>query len=300
MTTLGVKRNFLGIDAEFSQLESSQIVIVSAPYEHTVSYGGGTKFGPRAILEASKYVEFYDEETNRELCFDVGIATTKPIDFGSNADRKALTLITRRVDALLDRNKFVVTLGGEHTVSSAAIASHYKKYPDMSVLQFDAHSDLRDTYQGSSFSHASVMARVCEFMDPTKITQVGIRALCKEEAEFIKKNRINTYMMSAVRRGLHGTDWMKACVQGLSKNVYITLDVDGLDPSIMPSTGTPEPGGLLYDEVVQIVRNVVQSGRRIIGLDVVELAPAKGVYHPDLTTARLMYKILNLAFLQKP
>lgn len=296
MTTLGIKRNFLGLEQEYSDLDNALVAIVSAPYEHTVSYGGGTKNGPKAILDASRYVEFYDDETQRELCFEVGISTIKPIEFGDNVDRKALTLIQRRIAALLDRGKFVVTLGGEHTISSACISAFQRRYPNLSVLQFDAHADLRDSYDGSVFSHASVMARVCEFMKPSHLTQVGIRAICREEADFIRERGVNTFTTSSIRRGLHGPEWIKSVVGTLSDEVYISFDVDGLDPSVMPSTGTPEPGGLFYHEALSIIREVVASGRTIVGFDVVELAPIRGVHHADLTAARLVYKILNLAF----
>lgn len=289
-------KNFLSIDAKYSQLDNSMIAIVSAPYEHTVSYGGGTKGGPKAIIDASAYVEFYDDETERELCFEEGITTLKPIAFGKATDAKALKKIQDQVDALLDMGKFVVTLGGEHTISAAPIKAYHQRHPKMSVLQFDAHSDLRDSYEGSKYSHASVMARVAEFVPPKQITQVGIRAQCIEEAEFIKKNKVNTFYASAIRRGVHGKNWQKKVVQTLGKEVYITFDVDGFDPSIMPSTGTPEPDGLFYSETIDVIREIVKSGRTIIGLDVVELAPVAGVHHPNLTTARLIYKILNLAF----
>jgi agmatinase len=296
MKSLPSTKNFLAIDAKYSELETSMIAIVSAPYEHTVSYGGGTKLGPKAILEASAYVEFYDDETDRELCYEEGITTLKPIAFGKAVDAKALKMIQDQVESLLDMGKFVVTLGGEHTISAAPIRAYHERHPKMSVLQFDAHSDLRESYEGSKFSHASVMARVAEFVPPKQITQVGIRAQCIEEAEFIKKNKVNTFYASAIRRGIHGKDWQKKVVATLGKEVYITFDVDGFDPSIMPSTGTPEPDGLMYSETIDVIREIVRSGRTIIGLDVVELAPVAGVHHPNLTTARLIYKILNLAF----
>ncbi|RPI67829.1 MAG: agmatinase [Ignavibacteriae bacterium] len=296
MKSLPSTKNFLAIDAKYSELETSMIAIVSAPYEHTVSYGGGTKLGPKAILEASAYVEFYDDETDRELCYEEGITTLKPIAFGKAVDAKALKMIQDQVESLLDMGKFVVTLGGEHTISAAPIRAYHERHPKMSVLQFDAHSDLRESYEGSKFSHASVMARVAEFVPPKQITQVGIRAQCIEEAEFIKKNKVNTFYASAIRRGIHGKDWQKKVVATLGKEVYITFDVDGFDPSIMPSTGTPEPDGLMYSETIDVIREIVRSGRAIIGLDVVELAPVAGVHHPNLTTARLIYKILNLAF----
>jgi len=294
--TLGTSKNFLQIEAKHSGLANSAIAVVSAPYEHSVSYGSGTALGPKAILDASAYVEFYDDETRRELCFDVGIATLQPISFGKSVNASALKLIETKIDALLDMKKFVVTLGGEHTISAAPIASHLRTYPKMSVLQFDAHSDLRQEYQGSKFSHACVMARVAELMPPSNITQVGIRAQCIEEAQMIKQKKINTFYASGIRTGKYGKDWIDSVVKSLKKEVYITFDVDALDPAIMPSTGTPEPDGLWYHEAIEVVRRVRASGRRIVGLDVVELSPVKGVHHPDLTAARLVYKILNLAF----
>ncbi len=299
MKVLGPKKNFLNIDERYSALETSAIAIVSAPYEHTVSYGGGAKKGPKAIIDASAYVEFYDDETRRELCFDKGIVTMKPLTFGKLVDRAALDVIEEQVEDLIVMGKFVVTLGGEHTISTAPISAHYRAYPMMSVLHFDAHSDLRHEYQGSPWSHASFMARVAEFFPTDRISQVGIRALCLEEAQFIRDNTINTFYASAIRKGLHGSAWQQKVVETLAQDVYITFDVDHFDPSIMPSTGTPEPDGFLYSETIDVIRAVVASGRRIVGFDVVELAPVKGVPHPDMTAARLVYKILNLAF-QKP
>lgn len=295
MKTYGSTKNFLAIEEEYASLDTAAIAIVSAPYEHTVSYGGGAAAGPAAILKASGYVEFYDDEFDNELCFDKGIATLKPIDFKRRVDREALDLIESQVDALLDMGKFVVTLGGEHTISAAPIAAHLRRYPKMSVLQFDAHSDLRAEYQGSPYSHASVIARVAEFMDPASITQVGIRAQCIEEARLIRERGVNTFYASAIRRGLHGQNWQRSVIDTLGKDVYITFDVDYFDPSVMPATGTPEPDGFYYAETLELLRGIVASGRRIIGFDVVELAPMKHLHHPDLTTARLIYKLMNIA-----
>ncbi|MEO5929824.1 MAG: agmatinase [Candidatus Kapaibacterium sp.] len=296
MKTLGPKKNFLAIEEQFSTLDSSAIVILSAPYEHTVSYGGGAARGPRGIIDASAYVEFYDDEFDRELCFDRGIATVRPIDFGKRVDSDALVLIAKNVVALLDAGKFVVTLGGEHTISTAPILAHLEKYPEMSLLHFDAHSDLRDSYEGSKYSHASFAARVAERMRPDRITQVGIRAQCREEAEFIKSSGVKTFYANAIRRGVHGEYWQKTVVDTLGEQVYVTFDVDYFDPSIMPSTGTPEPDGFLYSETLDLFRTILRSGRKIIGFDMVELAPVKGVSHPDLLAARLVYKMLNFAF----
>ncbi len=296
MKTLSADGNFLAIEDAFSNYEKAEIAIISAPYEHTVSYGGGTRYAPEIILNASAYVEFYDDEFERELCFDKGIATLSAIDFGGRTDEEALVLIETVVANVIKDGKFAVTIGGEHTISTAPIRAHFAKYPSMSLLQFDAHSDLRDEYEGSKYSHASIMARVAEFFPNDRITQVGIRAQCLEEAEFINSNAINTFYASSIRRGLHSKDWQKKVVDTLGAEVYITFDVDYLDPAIMPATGTPEPDGFLYSETLDILREIIASGRKIIGFDVVELAPIDGLEHPNLTVARLVYKMLNFAF----
>ena len=287
---------FLAIDESISNFDNSKVVIVSAPYEHSVSYGEGTIDGPDAILEASAFVEFYDDEFDRELCAEIGIATADPIMFGEAVDQDALDMIYADVKELLDADKFVVTLGGEHTISTAPIKAHFEKYPHMSVLHFDAHSDLREEYEGSKYSHASIFARVLEFFPANKLTQVGIRAQCIEESRLIKEKNINTFYASAIRRGLHGNSWQKAVVDTLSDEVYVSFDVDYFDPAIMPSTGTPEPDGFLYNETLEIFREMNRQGKRIIGFDVVELAPLDGLSHPDILTARLIYKLLNYAF----
>ncbi len=291
---LGIRSNFLGIGKEISSFENSKIVVLPAPYEHTVSYGGGTRRGPEAILTASRYVEFYDEELDKELCNEVGIATLPPLKFGKKINGQALDLIKRTATQLLDRDKFVVTLGGEHTISLAPIAAHLKKYPDLSVIQFDAHSDLRESYEGSTYSHASVMARVCEIMNPQRVVQVGIRAQCIEESLAIKARGITTLYAHQIRKH---TAWNERALQQLSEHVYITFDVDGFDPSIMPSTGTPEPNGLYWSETMQLLRKIGEQ-KTIVGFDVVELAPVKGLNHPDLTAAKLTYKLMNYAFMK--
>lgn len=290
------KENFLAIEENVSNFDFSKIVIVQAPYEHTVSYGGGAALGPQEIINASAYVEFYDDEFEKELCYEKGIATLEPIDFAGKVDQDALDLIYSQVKELLDSGKFVVTLGGEHTISTAPIKAHFEKYPYMSVLQFDAHSDLRESYQDSKYSHASIMARVSEFFPTERITQVGIRAQCIEEAQFIKDNKINTFYASGIRTKKYGDDWIASLVNTLAQEVYITFDVDAFDPTLMPTTGTPEPDGLSYQDALNIFRRIRQTGRKIIGFDIVELAPVEGVHHTNLTCARLAYKLLNYAF----
>lgn len=297
MKVLDGKHNFLGIEQQYSAFETSKIVIVPAPYEHTVSYGAGTAKGPEAILKASKYVEFFDEETKREIYKERGIATLPVLDLEKKKDEAALQLIYESVLEVVQLQKFVVTLGGEHAISSATIAAHAKVFPNLSILHFDAHSDLRTEYLGNKYSHASVMSRVCEFIDPHRLVQVGIRAQCREEAEFIRDHGIHTFYAHEIRRGTYTKIlkyWDDFVVENLTDNVYVTFDVDAFDPSLMPATGTPEPNGLFWNEVLQCIRKTARK-RRIVGLDVVELAPIKFLHHADLTTAKLISKILNYA-----
>jgi agmatinase len=297
MRTVGVKHNFLGLESDYSKFDTSAVVIHPVPYERTVSYGGGTRNGPAAILQASHYVEFYDEETERELHREKGIATLPPLQPGNMKDEAFLEKLHSKTADMMAEDKFVVTLGGEHTITSACVSAHAKKFPNLTVLQIDAHSDLRGEYDGSKYSHACVMARITDFLSPHRIVQVGIRAQAIEEAEFIKTQGVHTYYAHGIRQGQYTRllkEWDDFVVEDTTENVYITFDVDGLDPSIMPSTGTPEPNGLHWEEIMRCIRKIAQK-RRIVGFDVVELAPMKGVHHPDLLTARLVMKILNYA-----
>jgi agmatinase len=283
------KRNFLGIEKQYSTFETSKIVILPVPYERTVSYGGGTKKGPDAILKASHYVEFFDEETKREIYKEHGIATLPPLNLDKKQDEAALQYIYDTVLHLIEKQKFVVTLGGEHTISSAVIAAHAKLFPNLSVLHFDAHSDLRPEYHGNKYSHASVMARVCEFLDPNRLVQVGIRAQCKEEAEFIRDHSIHTFYAHEIRRGAYTRVlkyWDDFVTEKLTQDVYVSFDVDVFEPAMMPATGTPEPNGLYWDEVMRCLRKVARK-HRIIGFDV-KLLP-----FADITAAKLISKILN-------
>ena len=296
MKTLDIQSNFLALEEEHSTLENARIAIVQAPYEHTVSYGTGTGKGPQAILTASHFVEFWDEEFGRELCFDHGIATLEAIDFAGAADRAALDLIEQQVRALLEMDKFVVTLGGEHTIAAATVKPHLERYPDLTVLQIDAHSDLRDSYEGSPWSHASVMARVLEYLPPKQLVQAGIRAQCREEYERIEQDGIQTFFGWEIRQGVYGQSWKERVLDACGEHVYISFDIDGLDPSIMPATGTAEPGGLLWDETVELMK-MIGKHRRIVGFDLVELAPMPDQQWPDFLAAKLVSKILNSAFI---
>jgi agmatinase len=296
MKILPENSNFLKIAKNYSNLDNSKFVIISAPYEVTVSYGKGTRNGPKAILDASHYVEFYDEEFDRELCFDSGIASLRPLDFKKLKNEKTLALIYNQVKNLLDMGKLAVTLGGEHTISIAPIRAHAEKYPNLTLLHFDAHSDLRVSYENNPFSHASAIARVCDFFPPENVVQVGIRAQCIKESKFIKEKKINTFYAWEIRTGKYGPNWQKEIVSKLGNEIYISFDVDYFDPSIMPSTGTPEPGGFYWDETMEIFREIRKQNKKIIGFDVVEFAPKKDLQHPDILVAKLVYKMMNFTF----
>lgn len=296
MITLGPDKNFLAIEEMYSSYESSEIAILPIPYELTTSYGKGTRKGPRAILKASAFVEFFDDETEREICFEKGITTIKPLEFEGLSQMECLSLIEKTTETILNDGKFLVALGGEHTITFPIVKVFFEKYPNLSILQFDAHSDLRFIYEENPFSHACVMARILDFFPAEKLFQVGIRALCKEEAKLIKQKGIHTFFAYGIKQNLYGNDWISKLIENLSDQVYLTFDVDYLDPSVMPSTGTPEPDGFTYFDALTVIRRVVESGKQIIGFDVVELAPVKKLHFSDITAARLVYKILNLIY----
>jgi len=285
-----IKKNFLAIEEKYSNYKESLVTILPVPFEKTTSYGKGTGKGPKAILDASHYVEFFDEEMNREFCFEKGICSLNPLNFKNIKGKKALDMIYKNVKELIDDKKFVITLGGEHSISTAPIQAHFDSFKDLSVLHFDAHSDLREEYEGSKYSHASFAARVSEFS--SDITQVGIRAQCKEEYDFIKKKRINTMYAFEIRNGKYGDDWQNKAVDALKENVYVTFDVDYFDPSIMPSTGTPEPNGFYWDETMKLLK-LLGEKKNVVGFDVVELSPRKDFPFPDFLTAKLIYKMMN-------
>jgi agmatinase len=298
MKVLPTSRNFLALPKESSAYDISKIVILSAPYEKTVSYGGGTAKGPEAIIDASHYIEFLDDEFFRELCFEQGIATLPPLNFGKRIGKSMLDHLQQAVSEQIENDKFVVTLGGEHTIATAPVMAHYARYSKMSVLHFDAHSDLRMMYSGTPYSHACFMARVADAGFPMKrVVQVGIRAQEKAEFEYAKELGVRTFYATKIRKGDHGKDWQKSIIKALPTNeVYITFDVDYFDPAIMPSTGTPEPDGFQWNETMQIFRELNRAGKKIIGFDVVELSPDPKAKHATYLAAKLVYRMLNFAF----
>ena len=279
--------NFVGLDEDGADLNKAKVLIWPVPFEKTVSYGVGTASGPQAIIEASRYMDWFDEEIGGETS-QIGIHTLSPID----ADKEPGDMMPALYDEatrLLKLDKFICMLGGEHSISAPVIKAHKEVYPNLSVLQIDAHADLRDEYDGTPHSHASVMRRVVEICPAV---QVGIRSLSAEEALMIPFLPTRIFFAKDI---VGRTDWIDEVVACLTEDVYLTIDVDGFDPSIIPTTGTPEPGGLLWYDVIGLIKRVAER-RRIVGMDVTELSTAPGNNAPSFLTAKLIYKTLGYVF----
>ena len=287
-------RNFLGLDEEHGAFDTAKAVILPVPYEATTSYGAGTGRGPAAIIEASRYIELYDQELDTEP-YEVGIATLPELHLTGAGPQDAIRELREAYDAVVDATEgkqFVIALGGEHSISSAPILSWVErtKGKRLSVLQFDAHTDLRHEYEGSPYSHAAVMARVHENVD---LVAVGIRAITREERELARRSKnIHLFLADDIHTG---DAWMDEVMSKLGENVYISFDVDGFDPSLVPSTGTPEPGGLQWYPVMKLLRRVFRE-RNVVSADVVELAPIPGLSAPDFLVAKLVYKMIGYKF----
>lgn len=289
MKVLGTEHNFLGLEEEkLFSFENAKYIIQSAPYEHTSSYLEGSAKGPAAIIEASKYVEFYDEELGVETVRTAPIATLEAIDFTGKFDKDAVDLIASETEKILDAGKIAVSFGAEHTVTYGFVQAYAKKYDNLTVLQIDAHSDLRESYHNNIYSHASVMARVKDM--GINLCQAGIRAQCIEEAEEIKRNpKIHTYYAHQIRQN---QNWVKDIVNDMTENVYITIDADGFDPSIMPAVGTAEPNGLFWNETLDLLRETCKN-KNVVGFDIVECAPMEGTILSEYTLAKLAYRIIG-------
>src|SRR4029079_1459340 len=268
----------------------SRILVWPISYEGTVSYGGGTGAGAAAIIDASRNMELYDEETDAEV-YKMGIHT---LDESPSIDppERMMTSLYDRAKKLVSSGKFICMLGGEHSVSAPVIKAHAEKYHNLSVLQIDAHADLRDTYDGTPHSHASIMARVVKDMQIPSV-QVGIRSISADEARALDSG-LPTKIFWA--RDIVGrTDWINDAVESLTENVYLTIDIDGLDPSIVPTTGTPEPGGLGWYETLKLIRKLAEK-RRIVGMDLVEYSYFENYDSPAFLCAKLAYKSLAYIF----
>ncbi len=277
--------NFLGLPPGEATFASSPVVLLPVPYEATVSYMSGTRFGPRGLLHASRYIELYDHELDCEP-YKVGVHTLPELVLSGSGPEAALDELRQVVDGLLDAGKFVILLGGEHSVSAAPILAHADRADgELSVLQLDAHADLRAEYEGTPFSHACVMRRV---QDRARLVPVGIRSLTSAERSLMRELAIPAIFGYE----LAGDEWIDRALDSLGDTVYVTIDVDYFDPSLMPSTGTPEPGGGTWYLTLQLLERVFRE-KRVVGCDVVELAPIPGQVAPDVLAAKLVYKLIG-------
>lgn len=279
-----IPHNFGGLSKQYSDYSDSAIVVLPIPFDRTSTWIKGSRRGPDAIIKASGHMELYDIETNSEV-FKRGIHTLERVTATTSRSmiRKSLNVVQR----LLTDNKFVVILGGEHTVSLGPVMAYSSFFDDFSILHLDAHSDLRDSYEGSPYSHACVMTRAKEYAKD--IVSVGIRSMDSSELSQLDTHKI-VYASDIYRR----KGWISKVISMLTKNVYITIDLDVFDPSIMPSTGTPEPGGLGWYEVMDLCEHVMRK-KSVVGFDVVELCPSQN-RAPDFLAAKLIYRLLSLKF----
>jgi agmatinase len=283
--------NFGGIDEDrYSSFDSARVLVLPISYEGTVSYGTGTGAGAMAIVDASRNMELYEEETDSEV-YKIGIHTLPEFTARETPEAMMSDLYDYTTD-ILKTDKFVCMLGGEHSVSAPIIKAHHEKYENLSVLQIDAHADLRDAYDGTPHSHASIMARVVKDMRIPSV-QVGIRSISGDEARSLKDG-LPTRIFWA--RDIVGrTDWIDEAVNSLTENVYLTIDIDGLDPSIMPTTGTPEPGGLGWYETLALIRKLAET-KRVVGMDLVEYSYFENYDAPAFLCSKLVYKSLAYIF----
>ena len=279
---------FGGTTPTTTDFAKARVVILPVPLDRTTSYVSGTRNGPHEILVASSHIELWDEETQTDV-HSIGIYTLPEMEFPFAGMDEVVCEIRRVASELVNRGKFPLVLGGEHSITPAVVGAVAAKHPGLSVLQIDAHADLRDSFMGTPHNHACAMRRTLDFA-PT--TQVGIRSLSPEEAAAapgLRTTIFYDYNMRADPR------WIDRVVESLTDTVYITIDVDGLDPAIMPATGTPEPGGLSWYETLALLRAVIER-RTVVGCDIVELSPMAGHVAPNFLCAKLIYKILSYRF----
>jgi len=279
--------NFGGLSPAFSGYAESKIAILPVAFDKTSSWMQGSRRGPKAIIDASRFMELYDMETGTQV-FQKGIHTLKQVRArnSGNLNKK----VSDKVAEILDDGKFVVVLGGEHSVSMGSIIAHQRIFPEMGVLHLDAHADLRDSFEGNPYNHACVIARVMDYVN--SIVSVGIRSMDISELE-----NLNQVTMIPAHEIDQGGQWMERAINGLKDEVYITVDLDVLDSGIMPSTGTPEPGGLQWNQLIHLL-GLVSEHKNIVGFDVVELCPSRNKA-PDYLAAKLVYKLLSLIFLDR-
>ena len=287
----GAPLGFGGALPEPRSFDGAQIVILPVPVDRTTSYVGGTRNGPREILLASSHMELWDEEIGADV-HGAGIFTLPEMDLPFGELAPLLDEVQRVASEIIRRDKFLVTLGGEHSITPPLVAATAAHYKGLSVLQIDAHADLRDSYMGTRYNHACAMRRTLEV---APVTQVGIRSMSTEEAEAAPSLNTTIFYDAKMRSD---PQWIDRVVDTLAGPVYITIDVDGLDPAIMPATGTPEPGGLSWYEILALLRATI-TRKTVVACDVVELSPLPGLIAPNFLCAKLIYKILTYRFSEK-
>jgi len=282
----GLPQNFGGLEGEFSSFDRAQIAVLPVPYDFSTSYQGGARWGPRAMIDASRNMELWDEELG--ATYRSGIHTLPELEPTALGPGAMVERVEGAAAWVLERGKLPAMIGGEHSITTGAVRAAKRLYPGLSVLQLDAHADMRDEYLDSPYSHACVMRRVRELVPAAS---VGVRSFSEEEAELLESNPLPIWSTRRFR-ALRG-DW-KPILDALTADVFVTFDLDALDPSLLPGTGTPEPGGLDWYEAVDLLAAVAAS-KRIVGFDIVELAPIAGQVASDFLAARLAYRMMGLA-----
>ncbi|MBI5682634.1 MAG: agmatinase [Deltaproteobacteria bacterium] len=291
---VGIPHNFGGLDEKTASPENARFVVLPVPYDMTASYQSGARKGPLAIIDASTHMELYDEELGIEA-YKAGIHTMPYLEPTSKGPEDMVNVLYEASNDIIRQNKIPVMLGGEHSITLGLVRALKKKYPKMSVLQLDAHADMRDEYQESPYNHACIARRIIEICP---IVQVGIRSLSVEEAEFLMKTQNsklktqNCGIFTYFAKDIISSIPVKDICNNLTDDVFITIDLDVFDLSIMPATGTPEPGGLNWYDVTRLLRSVAEK-KNVVGFDVVELCPIPGNVAPDFMTAKLVYKMMG-------
>lgn len=281
---------------KYCNKKTSKIAIFPIPFARSLSYGKGAEKGPFAIIDAAKQTEVYDIDTDTQI-YKKGIFVVNPIQIKKTTNKifdakKMINKACKECSKLIQNKKFVIVLGGEHTISIGPVMAYKKYFDDLSILHLDAHSDRREKYENNPYSHACVISRIIENYPKIKIVSVGIRSADAKERKFIKSKNSNFFFAKDI---YNKYNWYEKVVKKLSKNVYITFDVDVLDPCYMPTTGTPEPGGLDYYQVLNLIKKVINS-KNLVGMDIVELSPIRNINHPQFLISKLIYQILSYKF----
>lgn len=277
--------NYGGLGNAYTRWDDSRFAVLPVPYDLTSTYQSGSRRGPMAIIQASANLELYDEELGQET-YLAGIHTLEAVEARAGGPAQMMEAVRGAVAGILAADKTPVILGGEHSISYGAVKAAKEKYPEIGVLQLDAHADLRDGYQESPFSHAAVARRISEICP---LIQLGIRSMSREEADFIRQGKVASFSADYIREN---EGWENMILDILPDDLYVTLDLDVLDPAFMPATGTPEPGGLSWRELLGILK-IVGMNKRVRAFDVVELAPIPGMVAPDFLAAKLIYRFMG-------